>query len=106
MRQRQPRSAHDNRIFNEAQSDIRKRLGAVIHQHARSGFHGMAGQRHAAAEQRDRGFHDWINLADGRRANARRAERANERMNAVPETVDPRNFIGEKFDEKNVRRHG
>ena len=64
----------------------------MIHQHARSGFDGMAGQCDTAAKQRDRGFHDGINLADGRCPDQRRAERANESVNAVPEAVDPWNF--------------
>src|ERR1044072_912594 len=63
----------------------------------------MSRERHTCAESGDNGCL-WLNRADGSRANRRRTKRSYERMDTVPDAIDPRNLVREKLDEINGTR--
>ena len=95
----QPKSSKHQPILRQAQADIRKRLGRCIDHHARSGLGRMRGKSHSTRKQHRHDFKHRMRVAHGGHGQRSRSNRANEGVDGVPSGVDPRNLVGEKFDQ-------
>src|SRR5439155_4356548 len=92
-------SAQHGCVFDETQPNIRKWFRRCVGSETRSRLCGVRDQARAASEQRDdyRKCGTWMPEYLNRKQRA--TNRANHRVNSIPGGVDPRNFVGEKFEE-------
>ena len=91
-------------IFAKTQSDVRKRFWRCVAGETRRCFCRMSDQARPASEQCDDHSERGTWMPEHLNGKQRAANRTNDGMNGVPSGVDPRNFVGEKFEEiKNAR---
>lgn len=98
MRGREPGEPDGKKVFADAERPIGKRFGNGVDGGARAGFGAMRGEGDAAGEERG-GPTPFCAEArgDAERENGS-GGRANESVEKIPNGVEVRNFVGEKFE--------
>ena len=89
-------------IFDQAQPDVREWLGGSVGNEAGRGFGGVRHETGAAGYENHEHVECRARLAQHTDGEERAPDRADDGVNAIPSGIEPRNFVGEKFE--NVKR--
>ncbi len=92
-------SAEHRGIFAETQPNVRKWFRRCVGGETRSCLGGVSDEARAASEQGDDHGESGTRMAEHLNREQSAANRANHGVNGIPGGVDPRNFVGEKFEE-------
>ncbi len=104
MNQRQ--SAEDGDILSDAEGDVGKRFGRSVGGQTRGRFRGVTNEAGPASEQRDHDGKGRAGMAEHLNGKQRAADRTNNGVDGVPGGIDPRDLVGEKFEEIQNARDG
>ena len=96
MDERQP--AEDADILDDAQADVRCRLGRAVGDETRGCFRGVRDQAGGTAEQNDEHIDDRRMMAEHLDGEERAADRTDDGVDCIPCGIEPGHFIGEKFE--------
>ena len=97
MNEREP--ADDGDIFSQTEADIRKWFRRSVRDQTRVAFAVCVIRLVAAGEQRDDDVERRRGMSEHLNGEKRAADRPNDGVHSVPGGIDPRNFVGEKFQE-------
>jgi hypothetical protein len=95
----QCQSADNSGIFGQAERDIGKRFRRRVTGETRGGFGGVRNQARPAGEQRDNYGKGRARMPEQLNGEQCAADWANDSVNGVPGGIDPRDFVGNKFQE-------
>lgn len=84
-------------ILGRGNNNIANRFGAGVHCGSGGGFGGVAGEGSAAAQEKGDNLPCGIAAIDYRQREQRAAERPDQGVQTIPNTVEPGDFIGKKF---------
>jgi hypothetical protein len=93
----QGETADHSDVFEEAQADIRERLGRRIGHEPGRGFSGVGDEAGPARHKRDDHIEGRAGLTQDTNRKEGTADRPNDGVHGIPGRVDPGDFIGEKF---------
>lgn len=94
---RQPCKRNRQRVFTETQSDVGERLGRRRHGGANRHLSAMGGKRDGAAEKSGKKLRRGRKILRRAVGEQRSDGDADECVQRIPEEVEERNFVGEKF---------
>ena len=97
MNQGEP--AEHGEIFADAQGNVGKRLGRTIAGKPRRGLGCMSDETGAACEKRHDHRRCWAWISQHLNREQRAADWAYYRMDGVPDGINPRDFVCEKFEQ-------
>lgn len=97
MDEREP--AKHREVFTDAERDIGKWFRRRVGSESRRRFGGMTNETGATGEQRDDDSERRTWVPEYLNPKERAADWPNHSVNGVPDRIDPRNFVGEKFEE-------
>jgi hypothetical protein len=92
-------SAEDGDILSHTQADVRRRLRRAIRDKTGGRFRGVGYEAGGSTQQNDEHVHDRRMMAENLDREERPADRTDNCVNGVPRRIDPRHFVGKKFEE-------
>ena len=92
-------SAEHEDVFGDAESDVGERLRRSVAGQARGSFGGVTNQSRAAREERNQDGHGGAGMAEHLNGEQRAANRSDDGVHGVPDRIDPRNFVGQEFEQ-------
>jgi hypothetical protein len=90
----------DADVFGGADDDIGNGFGGGIDGEAGAGFGGVGDEGGAAGEEGDDDLHGGVEFAEDADGEEAAAYRSNEGVDGIPKGIDPGNFVGKKFEDK------
>src|SRR5215470_3702813 len=99
MRGRKPGEPDGKKVFADAERPVRKRFGDGVDSRARAGFCAVRSESDSSCQKRG-GPAPFTGDARGNaKSENGRGGRANEGVKEIPDCVEVRNFVGEKFED-------
>ena len=92
-------SAEHGDIFAKTERDIRKRFWRCVAGQTRGRFGRVRNKTRSAREQSDDHGESRTRMSQHLNGEQRAADRTDDGVHGVPGGIDPRNFVGEKFEE-------
>src|ERR1051326_7400646 len=93
----QSQTTNNSCIFADTEGDIGKRFGRSIADQTRGCFGGVTKQAGSDGEKRNDDGEGRIRMAEHLNGQERAADWADNRVNGIPNGIDPWNFVGEEF---------
>ena len=91
--------AEDGNVFRHAQPDVRERLGRTVRHQARGGFRRVRDETGGTGEQHNEHIQNRRVMTEHLDREQSAADRPDDGVNGVPGGIEPRDFVGEKFEE-------
>ena len=91
------RAAYRKRVSQQAQKNVRKRLGRQVSRQPRGGFRGVGAERNAPAHEQREKADLGVEMSECRGGENRSGRYTNEGVNCIPNGIDGWNFISNKL---------